>query len=971
MGMKLSLDEDLSEIIRDLGGTDEDLKLVANADFSGSDYEDSNHNSPEKGLAEDVAKMWQKLNAGSDSSLKNYNSGKQKVSDSQGQEKIVAPRRIDEKNASKAERVKPSKEVKKENSKSLKDSQSNSDKGAVKTKQSVAEAKASKIQLPSKKTRQAWDNYLDTLNHPRDRLLVSTEKAWWEFCDSEQGKPKNPSEFPHPEFVEALRAKAQELLVSENQLYYKQRGSDREFTTSLEFLKSGTFSDQLGTLSIISTESPLHSVKFLENLADKCEIKNRESACKALEVTKDLLVSHVMPGRRLRYFKDQPIQINTPAASVVTWAFEDFLKRYFYRILRVMEMLLHDTVENIRTRTLSCLFAFFQEKPEQEANILRLALNKLGDPAGKVASRVKRLLMDVLQRHPGMKSIVATAMSELLGRVNDYRTRYYAVDTLSELILSNRDPGLANQLIYIYLSLFERMLKESSNHADETPEKPIAQSKQKKGSRMRAKRGKKGGIQQHQLDTSEMESQQHARLVAKLFTGLNRAFPFSNLDSKLFAKYVDTLYQMSHSPNVGTFIEALSFIFQLSKASTDQAGHNRYYRALYDSLLDNRLSRSSKLSKYIHLLLRSFAELREDPATSLALSKRSLQAACNTSEVGAVASLIHVATLAPHSSQLVQYEKASSKNAETSGAKDKIYDGKKRDPRFANAENSHAWEVLFLQQHFHPTVALYANNLLAEISEKQALDMPDIEQYSVNSFLSKWSYKKPKAKESTRGGSIFQPLGGFTDLTLGVRQQKRSEEIPASMQNWKSKKASDIAPDELFLYEYFSQRPDKKPKKQLDESKQDCSDSDADSLVEDEINEAMSMSGPGDLGGADINLSDLEDEDSQGDGDLEAGLAGAFASCDDGGEADGGEIYGGFEDSENDVAEFDSDEGSQDEVGVDLAKFEGEADPEEESTEENDDKKRKRAWTKYPTFLSAEQFEEMLEKEGKHIKKRR
>lgn len=969
MGKKLSSDGDLSEIIRDLGGTDEDLNLVADADFSGSDFEDSNHKAPEKGLADDVAKMWQELNGGSKPISKDKQGDKKKVSDSNGRG-IVAPSKSDERNPKKTESEKPHKVVQREASTGGIDSRSSSGKNSAKPKQSAPEIKPVKVQPPSKKTRQAWDQYLASLNHPKDHLLVPTEQAWWELCDPEQGEPETLSEAPHPDFVDALKARAQELLVAENQLYYKQRGSDREFTTSLEFLKSGTFSDQLGTLSIISTESPLHSVRFLENLADKCEIKNRESACKALEVTKDLLVSHVMPDRRLRYFKDQPIRINTPLASVVAWSFEDFMKRYFYRILRVMEMLLQDTVENIRTRTLSCIFAFFQEKPEQEANLLRLALNKLGDPAGKVASRVKRLLMDVLQRHPGMKSIVAAAMSELLDRVNDYRTRYYAVDTLSEFILSNRDPGLANQLIYIYLGLFERMLKESSNSADERPEKPVAQSKQKKGSRIRAKRGKKGGVQQHQLDSHEMESQQHARLVAKIFTGLNRAFPFSNLDSKLFTKYVDTLYQMSHSPNVGTFIEALSFIFQLSKASTDQAGHNRYYRALYDSLLDNRLSRSSKLSKYMHLLLRSLAELKQDPATSLALSKRSLQVACNTSEVGAVASLIHVATLAPHSSQLVQYENKNENSKEVvspeaQDSENDRYDPKKRDPRFAKAEKSQAWEALLLQRHFHPTVALYANNLLAENGEKQTLDMPDIEQYTVNSFLSKWSYKKPKAKESTRGGSIFQPLAGFTDLTLGVRHQKRGEEVPASMQNWKIKKAGDIAPDELFLYEYFSQRPDKKPRKQAEESKQDDSDSDAESLAEDEINEAMSMSGPGDLGGADLDFADVEDEDSQEDGDLEAGLEGAFASSDE----DGADVVS--RDTEDDIAGFDSDKDLESEAGDDFANFEGEADPEEDAPSENDGKKRKRGWAKFPTFLSAEQFEEMYEKEGKHSKKRR
>lgn len=972
---KIKYNEDLDSAVRELGGDEDDLKLVEDADFSGSDFEDVDPISNDGDLNDEVENMWKQLNGGDvkpakktfekeDTKNKNSRSETKPASEQKAKEqKSTEPKSKESKNDK-------SKEASSKDSKDSKDKASKEPKKVeVKPKPKPEAPKAPKATPPpvlSKKAKIEWEKYINSLKHPASELLIDSQK--WEVNEA---LDKSPSPLP-AEIIEALKQKATESLTAENQIYFQKKSEDREFTSSLEFLKNGTFYDQLGTLSILSTESPLHSIRFLENLSSKCEVKHRESACKALEVTKDLLVSHVMPDRRLKWFKDQPFELNLSLPTLMSWAFEDYLKRYFFKILQVMERLLSDTVENIRIRALNCVFDFFRQKPEQEANLMRLGLNKLGDHSGKVASRVKRQVMDVLQQHPGMKPIIATAVSEVLGRVSDYRTRYYAVDMLSEFILSNRYPALANQLIFIYLELFERLLSESTGKKDERVEKAPTNGKAKKGSRFRAKRGKKGGLKQEKPDENELEQQQHARLVAKIFTGLNRAFPFSNLDPAVFKKYLDTLYHMSHSPNVGTFIEALSFIFQLSKSSPSSGG-NRYYRALYDSLLDGRLQASSKLAKYIHLLLKSLTELKKehDEPQSAAFIKRILQIACNWSEVGAVASLIHTAQLSSFNDLLLGDSKPK---ADNEGEVE--YDFKQRDPRYAHAETTKAWEWVLLQNHYHPTVVHYANNALAPTSEKIALDMPDIEQYTVNSFLSKWSYKNPKAKDTTRGGSIFQPLSGYTDINLGVRQEKKGDNTPASIQDWKSKSQSQVAPDERFLYEYFTHRPDRAPKKpEAKPTAEGDDDSDAESLADEEINEAMAQSGPGDeLGGVDV--SDADFSDSEEDGDLEAELDAAFNSDlededDEGQDGEGDEDVDGFSAGEDvDGSEDGAIEGAYDDQEDDFTNFGGESSaPNEDSTEKDSSKKRKR-WSDYPTFLDADQFEEQYGEKQNPPKKR-
>lgn len=946
--MANAVDAEFLEASRELGATNEDINLVKDMDFSGSEYEGEREESGEsKDLLNDVEKLWGELSG--DKELK-------KTAKPEKTKKLEKPEKVETEKAEKPGKERKEKKPRKETEKTEKSAPKPAAKPAAKS------APVSRIpnQIP-KKLRYAWNDYFskieDVLSNKmhadelllKDELLSDETFHWSDMCVS--GKD---AQLPTQELVDTLKRKARALLDRENAIYYASRSKERDFKNSLEFLKSGTFSDQLGTLSILATESPIHSLRFLDNLFQKCEIKNRESACKALEVFKDLIVSHILPDRRLKWFADQDLSPEVPLKVLVAWAFEDYFKELYFKLLKTMESLLADTVENIRMRTLYCVFDLFQKKPEQEANLLRIGVNKFGDSSKKVSSKVKKLILDTLQQHPGMKLIVASSIQDLLKRSAEYRVRYYAVDALSEFIFSAAQPEVPNALIHIYLNLFEQILTESKSKPDERAETPITAGKPKNAKRLRQKRGKKGGLQQ-KIDESELENQKQASLISKIFTGLNRAFPFSNLNADLFKEHTNTLYHMSHSQNVSTLIEALNFIFQLLKQSKE-IGVDRFYKALYDSLLDTRLVNSSKLNKYILLMLRSMAELKSEAEISRAnaFAKRQLEVAASWLEIGGAASLIHAAGRTPYFNNLI---------AKSEPVADE-FDFKQRDPRFAKAETSHAWEIVLLQDHFHPTVSLYASNLIAEPAARQDLPLPDVEQYSLNSFLSKWSYKKPRAKDASRGASIFQPLPGFTDLSLGITQSTNDELLPASMQDWKSK--TSIAPEENFLFQYFKERTVKQPEADVKESKpENDSDSENDEDInEDEISEAMFKNGPGDLDN--LMEPELDDEDDLSDGDLEAGLDAAFASSsDDNIDADGDEDMDA-EDMDGEEEEFDFANAPEPALMENEAAAGGEfADLSEKDESKSANKKRKREWNNYPTFLDADAFEEMYQEKKK------
>ena len=70
-----------------------------------------------------------------------------------------------------------------------------------------------------------------------------------------------------------------------------------------------------------------------------------------------------------------------------------------------------------------------------------------------------------------------------------------------------------------------------------------------------------------------------------------------------FENQLETIFKVTHSSNFNTSIQALMLIQQISAAKHYSA--DRFYRTLYESLLDPRLLNSSKQIMYLNLLYRS------------------------------------------------------------------------------------------------------------------------------------------------------------------------------------------------------------------------------------------------------------------------------------------------------------------------------------------------------------------------------
>lgn len=133
---------------------------------------------------------------------------------------------------------------------------------------------------------------------------------------------------------------ARQLLDQENaaaESHPSLSSSDRSFLSDI--LKSGTLNDKVSALTLLVQESPIHALRTMDTLMSMSKKKSRKEAVQAITSLKDLFIGSVLPDRKLIYFRDRPIwDKGVKDEHLVVWAYEDFLKKYFFEFLQTIEV---------------------------------------------------------------------------------------------------------------------------------------------------------------------------------------------------------------------------------------------------------------------------------------------------------------------------------------------------------------------------------------------------------------------------------------------------------------------------------------------------------------------------------------------------------------------------------------------------------------------------------------------------------
>ncbi|EXJ55539.1 hypothetical protein A1O7_08467 [Cladophialophora yegresii CBS 114405] len=889
----------------------------------------------------------------------------------------------------------------------------------------VPEPVGMSIPMPDQKTEQTKKGRKNQI-----QFLCEPKPEWFDVSDPDIDTDTQPKYTISKDSIDQLHEYAKSLLDEENRKFQESQQSSAAQSFYNTVITSGTLSDKISALTLAVQESPIHNVKALETLIGLAGKRSRSQAVDVLRALKDLFAqgSLLPSSRKLYAFQAQPTLVyffrNTrnwrqgqqlpgglEEKRLVIWAFESWLKEQYFEVLKILEVWCNDEIEFSKARALSYVYELLNERPEQESNLLRLLVNKLGDPVKKIASQASYLLMQLLIAHPAMKMVVVSAIeSDFIFRPGQsLHGKYYAVVTVNQTALSAKEEDVAVKLLDIYFGLFTGLLKTDKETA---PNEEAVQEPQSRGEQRR-KKNKNSQSAPGQAQAEELRD----KLISAILTGVNRAYPYTSTSSatsnSAFSDHLDTLFRVTHSANFNTSIQSLLLIQQISQASQHKASSDRFYRVLYESLLDPRLIVASKQQLYLNLLHRALkADLHINRVRAFIKRLTQVLTLHEPSFICGAFFLIQdlVKTFPSLKSLIDEPEDHEDDDVEVfrdvpSGDEDEdrpgtavlaadaapkstsTYDAHKRDPLHANAATASLWEILPFLAHFHPSVSVSAESLLAH---RPLSGKPDLNVHSLSHFLDRFVYRNPKLSHSgLRGSSIMQPMATDNkDAVLLSGSTVRS--LPVNSEQFRMKKSDDIAAEDVFFHQYFTAvkktTTGAKDGKQKKNKLRDIDDDEGGGVEddEDEIWKAMMASAP-DLEGdefedddADLDLADLGSDDDD-DNDVATG-SDADLDLEIAGDADEVDIDPAFfEDDEDDLMDVDADAsmpsarghtgpGDADGMPSDVSDFAGfeSDDGEKPKKKVKGGKKDSRAEKKkvvknLPTFATAEAYAKMLE----------
>ncbi|KRX91705.1 Uncharacterized protein T4E_4884 [Trichinella pseudospiralis] len=576
-------------------------------------------------------------------------------------------------------------------------------------------------------------------------------------------------------------------------------------------VSGGTLSDRVAALGLLVQQSPLHNLKHLDTLLNKVTKKNRHEALIAADVAKDLFIEELLPDRKLIPFKLRPyVEIeNTKGQSkavvdrkLLLWQFESELKLKYQQFLHALEQLCHDTVEAVRLKGCVLLVDLLIAKAEQEQFILSSLVNKLGDQSVKVATQVVKLISRLFVAHPNMKVVVVNELEKLIYRKNITPcAQFYAICALLKVPLNrNNDEDLACKILNVYFDLFKIVIQ------------------------------------------SDVENQ---RLLRHLLLGTNVAFSFSKGKFDRISEEVDTLYKIAATSSLYINLQALALLFQVLDSMSQDFSDQRI-RAFVKRLLQVCLMAPAPficaallvISQALHGRLKRFIAI----ANQLVDDDHEEQEKVNDEEEKELENEKIKQTL-NESSHTDDDNQQTVNNVYGNVYCFREYNIAGREPLHANADRESLVELLLLRNHYHPTVAVFAESLLKGNHINYSGN--PLDDFSLMHFLDRFVFKNPK-KSITENFELADLVCLVLEKNTEKRGYKRKiydpwslRSLPVTSSAYAMHHKSHVPPDEKYLHSFMTNENVKRAEEQL------SAESDGESVNSDEFEILLDKMKPG------------------------------------------------------------------------------------------------------------------------------
>ncbi|XP_011310491.1 CCAAT/enhancer-binding protein zeta [Fopius arisanus] len=846
-----------------------------------------------------------------------------------------------------------------------------------------------------------------------DSIISPPLKKWYdEYSKSPDHQKSGKTEVE----ILDLKAEAKRHLEAETAAYQlkKSKIKDSEYDWLKTASQRGTIKDKVAASILLIQENPKYNlprlaalvgqVKGLFKVYKQGEQERNSKKQSLINDVRDLFLEDLLhPEFKLLKFDEQKLD-ELPSANdfetpknqkfiprsrlLAHWYFEDQLKDQYEKLLTSLSSVAAENVEMNREKAVGVMTDLLISNPEQEQKILDFLVNKIGDPKSKVASKAVFCLNKLLLEHPNMKLIVLKNIERLLFRTNvAQRAQYYSICLLSQFVLERGDSEVATTLIDVYFAFFKACLKKGE------PD-----------SRMMA--AILAGVNRAYrfADLESVKIHEHIDSVYRVvhvgsfnvaLNALGLLHQVTNNNPAQENRFYTAFYKKLLDPQIGTVAKRAVFLNLLYRVMKSDKNTSRLYafvkRILQASMFFPAcmacatlysISQLFKFRKDLRqMILKSPVVIKvekEDPESSTTQeesptesendeTKRKTQEEDHEShdDVQHIDNTLVLSNVVSTPVEPTNPEDEDKKDiVKIEEDTNPFYDPFSMNPLRSGAVKAPAVELVSLHSHFHPSVSLFASKMI----EGKAIEYTGdpLEDLTLIRFLNRYVFKNPKKLEAKKVSKANDPLA-----VRGRYTPKGLRSLPVDSLAYLNEKEERIPVDELFLYRYLKKRNETRGVKE----EEDVSDND--SVNSEEFNEMMDqLRGEKDVEELDIagdigaqvkkgGLKNIEDDEDQDDDD---------EGSDEAGRDEDDSLYNDDGDSMDDD---DLDEGSD----LDLDDIDDENVSDMEFNDSDDEplplraKKSKKSNDDNPSqmkkkgmdnvFMSAEDFAEMLEKQGK------
>jgi ribosome biogenesis protein MAK21 len=206
--------------------------------------------------------------------------------------------------------------------------------------------------------------------------------------------------------------------------------SDKDEKWVESTMKRGTLKDRIAAMSVVVGMDCIHKLYALDMLLDLAgcgvdtkhgemgSFPNARVGQMASEALSDLFTNTLLPKhRKLLSLEARPLYLYEGKRTLsprvlLLWRYEEMIKqRYTSFLTRYLGRTLSGEDEPSKKNAIVTASFLLKDIPEGEEIILPMIVNKIGDPARKIASAAGHQLRLILEEHPAMTSIVAREVS--------------------------------------------------------------------------------------------------------------------------------------------------------------------------------------------------------------------------------------------------------------------------------------------------------------------------------------------------------------------------------------------------------------------------------------------------------------------------------------------------------------------------------------------------------------------------------